>query len=109
MAYDEQLALRLRPMLIGPLGCVEKKMFGGVGFLRHGNMLLGIWKSSLIARVGADAYEPSLRLPCVREFDITGRPMTGWVMIDAEGLQNEADLIEWIEKSRKFVDTLPRK
>lgn len=109
MPCDESLAARLRLLLANQSGCVEKRMFGGIAFLLHGNMLVGVWKSNLIARVGKAAYEPSLRLPCVHEFDITGRPMTGWVMIDPEGLVNESDLVEWINKSLSFVRTLPRK
>lgn len=61
MAYDEQLADRVRQVLIGMDGLSEKRMFGGVGFLSHGNMICGVLKDQLILRVGADAYEDALR------------------------------------------------
>ena len=66
----------------------EKKMFGGVGFLLHGNMLVGVWKDSLIVRLGPDSYDDALLEPHVREFDITGRPMKGWVLVVSVSCSN---------------------
>ena len=60
-------------------------MFGGVGFLLNGNMLVGVWKDSLIARLGPDEGDEALLEPHVKEFDITGRPMKGWVLVEPEG------------------------
>ena len=77
MAFDESLAARIRNALARKKGVVEKKMFGGVGFLLHGNMLVGVWKDSLIVRLGPDEGEEALREPQVREFAITGRAMKG--------------------------------
>ena len=85
MAYDESLAARIREMLDRQNGIVEKKMFGGVCFLFNGNMLVGVWKENVIVRVGLDAYEEALAEPSVVEFDITGRSMKGWVMVEPEG------------------------
>ena len=77
MAYDESLAVRIRTALARRKNVEEKKMFGGVGFLLNGNMLVGVWKDSLIVRLGPDSYEDALLEPHVKEFDITGRAMKG--------------------------------
>jgi hypothetical protein len=72
-------------------------------------MLVGVWKDSLIARLGPDNYDDALLEPHVREFDITGRPMKGWVLIESEGIQDDEQLKHWIERALKFVRTLPAK
>jgi TfoX/Sxy family transcriptional regulator of competence genes len=77
MPADESLAARIRDALARTKSVVEQKMFGGIGFLLHGNMLVGVWNDSLIARVGPDAYEDARLEPHVGEFDITGKPMKG--------------------------------
>ena len=87
MAYSESLADRIRQTFARRRGIIEKKMFGGVGFLLHGNMCVGVWKTSLIARLGLDQAESALNEPYVEEFDITGRPMKGWVMVEADGIE----------------------
>lgn len=109
MSYDEDLAERLRAIFRQRHDMAEKKMFGGLGFLLSGNMCVGVWKDSLIARVGPDAYEESLALPHAREFDITGRPMRGWVLVEAEGVETAEQLRRWVEKSWRFVEGLPGK
>ena len=109
MAFDESLAGGIRDVLADKLNIEEKKMFGGVGFLLNGNMLVGVWKASLIVRVGPDAYEEALLEPNVKEFDITGRPMTGWVLVEPEGVGEDDQLKDWIERANKFVETLPAK
>lgn len=83
-------------------------MFGGVGFLLRGNMLVGIWEQSLIVRLGPDAAAAAQE-PNVRAFDVTGRPMRGWVMIDPDGLERDADLAAWLARAQEFVETLPGK
>ncbi len=109
MAYSESLAERIRRALARRRGVVERKMFGGIGFLLHGNMLVGVWQTSLIARVGRDEYPRALKQPHVREFDITGRPMKGWVLVEPEGVENEGQLVEWIQCAWEFVEGLPAK
>lgn len=114
MPYSKALAARVRQVLSGHRGVLEKnvaekKMFGGVCFLLHGNIFVGVWQDSLIARVGADRAESALRQEHVREFDVTGRPMKGWVMIDPDGLETDAQLKEWLEQARDFVTSLPPK
>jgi len=84
-------------------------MFGGVGFLLNGNMLVGIWKTSLIVRLAAEEAESALKEPNVVPFDIMGRPMKGWVMVEPEGIETDEQLADWIRRSADFVATLPRK
>lgn len=109
MSYSRQLADRVRHTLGKQRGLVEKRMFGGVVFLLRGNMLVGIWEQSLIARLGPDAAAQALQEPNVRAFDVTGRPMRGWVMIDPDGLERDADLAAWLARAQEFVETLPGK
>lgn len=84
-------------------------MFGGVGFLLDGNMLVGVWQDSLIARLGPEQADEALGQPHVREFDITGRAMKGWVMVEPEGMEDDSQLADWIERAIDFVATLPAK
>jgi TfoX/Sxy family transcriptional regulator of competence genes len=109
MAFSESLAVRIRDILARKQGVEEKKMFGGVGFLLNGNMLVGVWKDSLIVRLGSEDGEDALLEPHVKEFDITGRPMKGWILVDPRGAENDDDLEEWIERASKFVRALPAK
>ncbi len=109
MAFNDFLATRIRDFLAKKKNIVEKKMFGSVGFLLNGNMLVGVWKDSLIARVGPETYNAALREEYVVEFDITGRAMKGWVMIQPDGIDTDAQLRHWIQTSLKFVETLPPK
>jgi TfoX/Sxy family transcriptional regulator of competence genes len=83
-------------------------MFGGVGWLFHGNMCVGVWKRWLIARLGADSAE-ALREQHVKPFDITGKALSGWVMIDQEGLATEDALKKWVDQCVALVKTLPKK
>jgi TfoX/Sxy family transcriptional regulator of competence genes len=109
VAFDETLAERIRTCLARRKNVEAKKMFGGIGFLLNGNMLVGAWKDSLIARVGPDAYEDALLERHVKEFDITGRPMKGWVLVEPEGVEGDGQLTGWIEQALRFVGTLPAK
>jgi TfoX/Sxy family transcriptional regulator of competence genes len=109
MAYDETLAGRIRDAVGQQRGITEKKMFGGVGFLLNGNMLVGVWKDSLIARVGVEASEKALKKLHVRPMDITGKPMKGWLLIEPVGIDDDDQLGTWINLAAKFVSTLPRK
>jgi len=109
MAYDETLAARIRQSLAGHKNVENKKMFGGIGFLLNGNMLVGVWKDSLIARVGSDEYEHAVLEPHAKEFDITGKPMKGWVLVEPQGVVDDEQLGEWIQRALKFVGRLPAK
>ncbi|MFZ5830465.1 MAG: TfoX/Sxy family protein [Planctomycetota bacterium] len=109
MVYSESLACRIRDVLGRRRGITEKKMFGGVGFMLHGNMCVGVWKTSLIARLGPEQGARALKEPYVVEFDVTGRPMKGWVMVEAEGIETDAELRRWIDAAQQFAETLPQK
>ena len=103
MAFNEALAERIRQGLARKKGVEEKKMFGGVGFLLKGNMLVGVWKDSLIVRLGPDEGYEALREPYVKEFDITGRPIKGWVPVEPEGVEGDDQLAGWIQRAVTFV------
>jgi TfoX/Sxy family transcriptional regulator of competence genes len=109
MPFDETLAARIRQALTRKKGVTEKKMFGGIGFLLNGNMLVGVWKDSLIVRLDPDGYDDALKEPFVKEFDITGRPMKGWVLVEPEGVENDKRMKDWISRALKFVGKLPEK
>ena len=109
MAFDESLAERIRQRLARRKNVEERKMFGGIGFLLGGHLLVGVWKDSLIARIGPDEHDAALLEPHVKEFDITGRPMKGWVLVEAEGVEGDDQLSGWIQRAVKFVGALPAK
>ena len=109
MPYDERMAERVRKFLRGRRGLSERKMFGGNGFLLHGNMCVGVWREYLILRLGPEQAEDALREPFVKEFDITGRAMSGWVMVESRGVEDDAALADWITQALSFVQMLPAK
>src|SRR5919204_2652632 len=102
MAFDETLAARIRGALARRKGVEEKRMFGGVGFLLHGNMLVGVWKDPLIVRLGPNEGDEALKEPHVKEFDITGRAMKGWVLVGPAGVE-EGQLAGWIRRAGGFL------
>ena len=85
MAYDKGLAQRIREILEEEPGFDEKKMFGGLCFLLFGHGLRH-YRGRLIVRIGVDKYAEMLKMPHAREFDLTGRPMKGWIMVLSEAL-----------------------
>jgi len=108
MAYNEELAERIRAEF-GEVPYVEKKMFGGVGFLVHGNMACGIHKDNMIVRVGPDKHEKLLKKKHARVFDITGRPMKGWLMVEPDGYKTVKQVSAWVKDGIDFALTLPPK
>lgn len=109
MVFSASLAQRTRDALAPRKNIVEKKLFGGVGFLLDGNLLVCVWKDMLIARLGPEDGRAALREPHVREFDVTGRPMRGWVMVEPEGVEHDDQLRAWIQRAAEFVTALPSK
>ena len=109
MPYDTGLAQRVREILEEEPGFDEKKMFGGICFLLFGNMVCGIIKDDLIARVGAANYDAALKMPHTKKFDITGKALTGWVMVLSEALDSDEELNNRVQKAISFVRTLPPK
>ncbi len=108
MPYNADLAARVGAALARRKNITEKKMFGGIGWLLNGNMCVGVWKDWLIARLGED-YSIALREPHVREFAITGKSLTGWVMVGLAALATDETLREWVNRCIAFVRTLPGK
>ena len=109
MAYDEALAERVRNALEGAPELVERKMFGGVGFMVQGNMACGVHEDGLIVRVGPEAYQRAVMEPHTKPFDLTGRPMKGWVVVVPAGYRSESDLRAWVREGLDFALTLPPK
>ncbi|MGE0867547.1 MAG: TfoX/Sxy family protein [Kofleriaceae bacterium] len=108
MAYDENLANRIR-RAVGPRTDVtEKKMFGGVAFLLDGKMFCGITNDDLMVRVGPEGYEAALAAPHVRPMDFTGRPMNGYVFVGPAGSKTEKAIKKWVDRSIAFVATVER-
>jgi hypothetical protein len=109
MPYDAALAERVRKLLGRRKLITEKRMFGGVGFLLAGSMCVGVWKEWLILRLGPDQAESAVREAHVKEFDITGKAMRGWVMVGPGGVEGDHDLRRWCHLAVRFVATLPEK
>ena len=109
MAYDEKLAERVRAMLGHRDDIVEKKMFGGIAFMLHGNMGCGIAKGALMLRLGPEAAAKALKQKHTRPMDFTGRAMTGMLYVDDGGVKTGKQLRAWIDKVEAFADTLPAK
>lgn len=107
MAYDEGLAQRVRETAGEALA--ERKMFGGLCFLKGGNMACGIVGEDLMVRVGPDAYEECLTLPHAREMDFTGRAMRGMVYVAPEGLLADDALAGWVRRGVAYAASLPAK
>lgn len=109
MAYDEGLAQRIRESLRIGGDVVEKKMFGGIAFMVDGNMCVGVVGDDLMARVGPKQYPQALARPDAREMDFTGKPLKGFVYVDAAGIESDAALQEWLDLACAFVQDLPPK
>ena len=109
MAFDERLAERVRRAIGKRQGILEKRMFGGLEFLLHGNMSCGIHGSELIVRIDPEATDSALGEPGTRVFDITGRPMKGWLLVNTSALRDEAALAKWVRRGLDHAATLPKK
>jgi TfoX/Sxy family transcriptional regulator of competence genes len=109
MAYDTSLASRVRDVLGDNPEVREREMFGGIAFLLSGNMAVGVSKDELMVRVDPDEYEDVLAQPGVRAFDMTGRPMRGWILVAPEATAEQGDLLRWVGSGVDFAATLPPK
>jgi TfoX/Sxy family transcriptional regulator of competence genes len=104
MAYDEHLAERIRRVLRNEADITERRMFGGLAFLRHGRMCCGIAGSDLVVRVTEAEMPGVMRQPHVRPMDFTGKPLRGFVYVRPAGLSSAAALRTWIARGLRFVD-----
>ena len=109
MSFDAGLAERIRENLVDGSEVTERQMFGGLAFLIHGNMFVGVLGEKLMARVGSDRYQAALAREFAREMDFTGKPMKGYVYVEPDGTRADVDLALWVGTCVAFVRTLPRK
>ncbi len=109
MPYDPGLAYRLQEILEGKPNLIEKKMFGGIGWMLNGNMCVGVYREWLIIRVGESIGKTIFSLPNVKPMDITGKPMKGWAMVSPEGLEDEEDLRRFVKMAIEFVGQMTPK
>jgi TfoX/Sxy family transcriptional regulator of competence genes len=110
MAYDEDLANRLRELLADEDGITEKKMFGGLAFLLHGHMSVSAsGQGGLLARIDPAETDAVLAKPDVSLMEMRGRTMDGWVRVAPDGVKTKAQLAAWVRRSVDYVKTLPPK
>jgi TfoX/Sxy family transcriptional regulator of competence genes len=109
MAYDEGLEARIDEITEGWENYEKKRMFGGICYLRSGNMAFGIWRDSLIVRCGPARHAECLGKRNTKVFDVSGKPMAGWVMVSSEGVDEDPDLEDWLRIGDCFSSSLPRK
>lgn len=105
MAYDEQLAERIRKSLARRRNITEKKMFGGLSFLQNRKMLCGVLNDLLVARVGPEQAAKLLKKPHARPMDFTGRAMKGFLYVEPAGYQTAAQLSGWLGRCAKFASS----
>lgn len=109
MAYNADIDARIRKIVSTWEHTDDRKMFGGVCHLMRGNMFCGVHGDFLILRLGEENAVNASGYAFVKPFDITGRPMKGWVMVGMEGFPGDEELKGWLELARDFVKTLPPK
>ncbi len=109
MAYDEGLANDIRAIIGAHPALSEREMFGGIAFMIHGNMAVGVSGDELMVRVGKDAHDTAVARPGARIFDMGPRPMRGWIAVSAEGMTTDADLERWVRQGVAFATSLPAK
>ncbi|QDU09315.1 TfoX/Sxy family protein [Gimesia aquarii] len=109
MAYDEALAQRVHQLLKRRKGFSQRKMFGGMCFMLHGNMCCGITHQELMLRLGEKNTAKALEESFTREMDFTGKPIKSMIYVERPGFEDDADLKYWVNQAVKFVQSLPPK
>jgi TfoX/Sxy family transcriptional regulator of competence genes len=110
MAYDEDLANRVRELIGVESGLTEKKMFGGLAFLINGNMSVGVsGQGGLMVRVDPAETDALVAKPHARPFEMRGREMQGWLRVDSEGLGTKRQLEPWVRRGVTYARSLPPK
>ena len=109
MAYDEGMEARIDEMMEEWEHYEKKRVFGGICYLNSGNMAFGIWKDHLIVRCGPEAHSTCLSKENTKPFDVTGKPMSGWIMVAPPGIEEDADLEKWLRIGDEFSSSLPPK
>lgn len=108
MAFDEALAMRVRAVLGKRRGVDERRMFGGLAFLLHGNMLCGVHGRALVLRLGREGSAEALSRPHVRPMDLTGKVLRTMVFVDPPGCRSAAQLRSWLTRALRFDAELRR-
>ena len=110
MAYDEDLANRIREVMADVPGVTEQRMFGGLAFLVGGNMsVASSGQGGLMVRVDPDETDALLEKPHARPFEMRGRGMQGWLRVDDEGVRTRRDLEPWVKRGVAYASSLPPK
>jgi TfoX/Sxy family transcriptional regulator of competence genes len=110
MAYDEDLAGRIRELIAGDADLREQRMFGGLAFLVGGHMAVAAsGQGGMMVRVDPEATEALLAKAHVRPFEMRGRAMQGWLRIDAEGVRTKRQLEPWVKRGVAYARSLPPK
>ena len=109
MAFDSALADRIRKRLAKRKGVAERQMFGGLAFLVNGNMCVGVHGNEMIVRLDPERTERALAERHTKIFDLTGRPMKGWILVRPQGLATAASLGKWVTAGLTFAASLPSK
>ena len=110
MAYDEDLANRIRELLADEQGVVEQKMFGGLAFLASGNMSVSAsGQGGLLLRCDPEQTDALVEKPHAARFEMRGRAMDGWLRIDADGVRTKRELKRWVDVGVNYARSLPPK
>lgn len=109
MAYNGAVADDIRARIANHPGLSEREMFGGIAFMVNGNMAVGVSGDELMVRVGKDNHDEAISLPGARTFDMSARPMRGWVAVAPEGFATDLDFNGWIDRGVAFAEGLPKK
>ena len=110
MAYDEDLADRIRALLAAESGVTEKRMFGGLAFLVGGHMAVAAsGQGGLLVRIDPEESGTLAREPYAGPMEMRGRAMTGWLRIDAAGVRTELELEPWVSRGVAYARSLPPK
>ena len=109
MPYDEPLAERIHDLIGGRRGLTDKRMFGGIAFLLHGNMCCGVVRDRLMLRLGPEGAAAALGESHTEPMDFTGKPMKSMIYVLPAGYESDQALASWVEKAFAFAKTLPPK
>ena len=110
MAYDEQLADRIRELVAGEAGLTEQKMFGGLAFLIGGNMAVAAsGQGGLLVHVDPEVSDTLVATTNARLMEMRGRAMRGWLRVDSERLRSKGQLAKWVEVGTTYARSLPAK
>ncbi|OGP63220.1 MAG: hypothetical protein A2V65_00120 [Deltaproteobacteria bacterium RBG_13_49_15] len=109
MPFNDRIDARIQNAVAEWKEVDRKKMFGGICYLYCGHMFAGVYKDYLILRLGEKKAKDALERPFIRPFDITGKPMKGWVMLEEQAFLTENDLKKWVKEAKTVAAALPPK